>query len=345
MPPFTNHDLASDRRNRGPASAVSAVTVDRRFGCATASGIASLSSASHRNHILTNRPKGACNASSYLTLKGALVRRRSRSTSRRISPRVATPRCSSIATRKARPRAGCASARRRSRSSTASPRSSTTRAPRAPGRCACPRARRRSWWTARPRSRRAPCPSSRATRNKVIVPVLPSDIDIHAASRCIADLLLVAKIKRAENRIGVIANRVRKNTLMFQSLMRFLEKLEIPIDRDDPRFAELRARRRTGRRHPRDEAVPGQGRPGASGNRCWPGSSPSACWPSSPPPCRSSRRLAAVAGRPGSGHRRHRRHGRPRRRVHHPELVTQTRTRERRSTPASSARTSTSHSI
>jgi chromosome partitioning protein len=65
--------------------------------------------------------------------------------------------------------------------------------------------------------------------HKIIVPVLPSDIDIHAASRCVADLLLVAKIKRAENRIGVIANRVRKNTLMFQSLMRFLEKLEIPI--------------------------------------------------------------------------------------------------------------------
>jgi chromosome partitioning protein len=65
--------------------------------------------------------------------------------------------------------------------------------------------------------------------HKIIVPVLPSDIDIHAASRCIADLLLVAKIKRTENRIGVIANRVRKNTLMFHSLMRFLEKLEIPI--------------------------------------------------------------------------------------------------------------------
>jgi chromosome partitioning protein len=65
--------------------------------------------------------------------------------------------------------------------------------------------------------------------HKIIVPVLPSDIDIHAASRCIADLLLVAKIKRTENRIGVIANRVRKNTLMFQSLMRFLEKLDIPV--------------------------------------------------------------------------------------------------------------------
>src|SRR5688572_21260087 len=65
--------------------------------------------------------------------------------------------------------------------------------------------------------------------NKILVPVLPSDIDLHAASRCIADLLLVAKIRREENRIGVIANRVRKNTLIYQSLMRFLETLNIPV--------------------------------------------------------------------------------------------------------------------
>jgi len=65
--------------------------------------------------------------------------------------------------------------------------------------------------------------------HKIIVPVLPSDIDIHAASKCIADLLLVAKIRRGDNRIGVIANRVRRNTLVYQSLMRFLESLGIPI--------------------------------------------------------------------------------------------------------------------
>jgi chromosome partitioning protein len=65
--------------------------------------------------------------------------------------------------------------------------------------------------------------------NKILVPVLPSDIDLHAASRCIADLLLVAKIRREENRIGVIANRVRKNTIIYQSLMRFLETLNIPV--------------------------------------------------------------------------------------------------------------------
>ena len=43
----------------------------------------------------------------------------------------------------------------------------------------------------------------------VLVPVMPSDIDIHATAKCIAELLLVAKIRRSEHRIGIIANRVR----------------------------------------------------------------------------------------------------------------------------------------
>jgi chromosome partitioning protein len=63
----------------------------------------------------------------------------------------------------------------------------------------------------------------------LIVPVMPSDIDIHAFSKCIADLLLIAKIKRDEYRIGVVANRVKRNTLIFQSLMRFLQTLRIPV--------------------------------------------------------------------------------------------------------------------
>jgi chromosome partitioning protein len=69
------------------------------------------------------------------------------------------------------------------------------------------------------------------TRNAdaIIVPVLPSDIDIHACSKCIADLLLIAKVRRDEHRIGVIANRVRKNTIIYQSLLRFLETLRIPV--------------------------------------------------------------------------------------------------------------------
>jgi chromosome partitioning protein len=65
--------------------------------------------------------------------------------------------------------------------------------------------------------------------HKILVPVLPSDIDIHACSRCIRDLLLVAKVRREDDRIGVIANRVRRNTLIYQTLIRFLQTLGIPI--------------------------------------------------------------------------------------------------------------------
>lgn len=65
--------------------------------------------------------------------------------------------------------------------------------------------------------------------DRVLVPVLPSDIDIHACSRCIRDLLLVAKIRREDDRIGVIANRIRRNTVTYQSLIRFLQTLQIPI--------------------------------------------------------------------------------------------------------------------
>lgn len=63
----------------------------------------------------------------------------------------------------------------------------------------------------------------------VLVPVMPSDIDIHATAKCIADLLLVAKIRRSERRIGIIANRVRSNTRVSQSLTRFLNSLDIPL--------------------------------------------------------------------------------------------------------------------
>jgi len=79
----------------------------------------------------------------------------------------------------------------------------------------------------------------------ILVPVMPSDIDIHVSAKCIADLLLVAKIRRSEDRIGIIANRVRGATLASQSLLRFLGSLDIPLIttlRDTqvyPRSAEL----------------------------------------------------------------------------------------------------------
>ena len=63
----------------------------------------------------------------------------------------------------------------------------------------------------------------------ILVPVLPSSMDIQAASRCIADLLLVAKVDRRDRKLAVVANRTRKNTRSFGKLMRFLDSLGIPI--------------------------------------------------------------------------------------------------------------------
>jgi chromosome partitioning protein len=63
----------------------------------------------------------------------------------------------------------------------------------------------------------------------IFVPVLPSDIDIHAASRLIADLLVVAKVSRRMGRLGVVANRVRENTLGYRKLQKFLDRLSLNV--------------------------------------------------------------------------------------------------------------------
>ena len=63
----------------------------------------------------------------------------------------------------------------------------------------------------------------------IVVPVMPSEIDIHAASRCIADLLLAGRVHRSERRLVIVANRARSYTKAFSSLMRFLDSLRIPV--------------------------------------------------------------------------------------------------------------------
>ena len=63
----------------------------------------------------------------------------------------------------------------------------------------------------------------------ILVPVQPSSMDIDAASKCIADLLLVAKVDRSERKLAVVANRTRKHTKSLARLMRFLDSLGIPI--------------------------------------------------------------------------------------------------------------------
>ena len=63
----------------------------------------------------------------------------------------------------------------------------------------------------------------------IVVPVLPSPIDISAASKFVAELQNVGKVERKEVKIAVVANRVRENLLIFAELEQFLEGLKVPF--------------------------------------------------------------------------------------------------------------------
>ena len=63
----------------------------------------------------------------------------------------------------------------------------------------------------------------------ILIPVSPSAIDIHATANFIRDLLLAGRIRTANIRLGVIANRVRKNMPVYTPLERFLASLNFPL--------------------------------------------------------------------------------------------------------------------
>ena len=63
----------------------------------------------------------------------------------------------------------------------------------------------------------------------ILIPVLPSSIDIHAVTRFIEELLVVGKVRQQGVNVAVIANRAKKNTLTYRSLERFLKTLKLPF--------------------------------------------------------------------------------------------------------------------
>lgn len=62
----------------------------------------------------------------------------------------------------------------------------------------------------------------------IIVPVLPSDIDIRASARFIGNLLLTQSMRRKRLPIAVVANRVKQHTQAWEKLQKFLLSLNIP---------------------------------------------------------------------------------------------------------------------
>lgn len=63
----------------------------------------------------------------------------------------------------------------------------------------------------------------------ILVPVLPSSIDIYAVTRFIEELLVVGKVRQKGVNVAVIANRAKTTTLTYKSLERFLKSLKLPF--------------------------------------------------------------------------------------------------------------------
>jgi chromosome partitioning protein len=62
----------------------------------------------------------------------------------------------------------------------------------------------------------------------IIVPVLPSPIDIKAAERFVEELLEIGKVADKKAKAALVANRVRENTLIFDELDAVLSRLKVP---------------------------------------------------------------------------------------------------------------------
>ena len=63
----------------------------------------------------------------------------------------------------------------------------------------------------------------------VIVPVVPSPIDIHASENFIKDLLGTGRMRTGEIRLAVVANKVRVSMPAYHLLQRFLSSLDMKL--------------------------------------------------------------------------------------------------------------------
>lgn len=62
----------------------------------------------------------------------------------------------------------------------------------------------------------------------ILVPVMPSEIDIRASARFIGELLLTQNMRRKRRPIAVVANRIKAQASAWARLQKFLQTLKIP---------------------------------------------------------------------------------------------------------------------
>ena len=65
--------------------------------------------------------------------------------------------------------------------------------------------------------------------NFIVIPVLPSSIDIHAVTGFIEQLNKINHIRCGKTKLTVVASRVKENTKIYASLENFLQNSDIPF--------------------------------------------------------------------------------------------------------------------
>lgn len=63
----------------------------------------------------------------------------------------------------------------------------------------------------------------------LILPVLPSPIDMRACNRFLSELLASGRVSKNQTRIGIVANRVKEQTRVYHDLEAYLGHLKLPF--------------------------------------------------------------------------------------------------------------------
>lgn len=63
----------------------------------------------------------------------------------------------------------------------------------------------------------------------IIVPVVPSPIDLHATANFIRDLLSYSRLRSGSARLGIVANKVRRSMPAYRPLEGFLQSLNLRL--------------------------------------------------------------------------------------------------------------------
>ncbi len=75
----------------------------------------------------------------------------------------------------------------------------------------------------------------------IVMPILPSPLDVRAATRFIEDLRSINKVIKSEVKLATVANRVRDHTIAGNDLTDYLSKLKLPNGKKFPFITVLRA--------------------------------------------------------------------------------------------------------